>query len=187
MHGALGQPEAVLSEDVAQNLGLKVGDILSRPDSEDSFAPIPIRLVGVLRGRVWLGLTSKSLVDANSPFTWSGYLAFAPTADEAQQRRLDDADIFAGDMENASGITGFHISKSSCRWSCVLDRFSRPCAGFSYDEKQFRCYPKSEVEFFVRPSKQNYDPVSSEVKPGYDLPVESAFTGMLGSAAPRSM
>jgi ABC-type lipoprotein release transport system permease subunit len=86
-----GAPEAVLSDDVAKNLGLKVGDILSRPESEDSYAPIPIRLVGLLHGPVWLGLTSKALADANSPFTWVGCLAFAKTPDQAAQRRLDSA------------------------------------------------------------------------------------------------
>lgn len=86
-----GQPEAVISDDVARNLRLRIGDILSRPDSEDSYAPLPVRLVGELHGPVWLGLTSKALVDAYSPFTFTGYLAFAPTPDLMQQRRLDAA------------------------------------------------------------------------------------------------
>ncbi len=98
---AEGRPEAVISEDIAKNLGLKLGDVISNPNSEDSYAPIPIRLVGLLRGPVWLGLTSKSLVDANSPFTFTGYLAFAPTADEAAQRRLDLAMVRVVDKANA--------------------------------------------------------------------------------------
>lgn len=84
-----GAPEAVISEDVAHNLGLKVGDIILKPDAEDTFAPVPIKLVGLLKGNVWLGMVSKSLVDAYSPFTWQGYLAFAKTP--GQQRRLDAA------------------------------------------------------------------------------------------------
>lgn len=86
-----GQPEAVVSEDIARNLGLKVGDILSNPNSTDNYAPIPIRLVGLLQGRVWLGMTSKALADTYSPFTFVGYLAFAPTDSLADQRRLDNA------------------------------------------------------------------------------------------------
>lgn len=86
-----GQPEAVLSEDVARNLGLKIGDVVSRPESTDSFAPVPIRLVGTLRGRVWLGLTSRELADTISPFTIRGYIAFASSSNIADQRRLDDA------------------------------------------------------------------------------------------------
>jgi predicted lysophospholipase L1 biosynthesis ABC-type transport system permease subunit len=84
-----GQPEAVLSEDIARNLGLKIGAVLSDPQSQDRYAPVPVRLVGLLRGPVWLGLTSRSFVDAYSPFTWTGYLAFARTTRLADQRRLD--------------------------------------------------------------------------------------------------
>jgi ABC-type lipoprotein release transport system permease subunit len=86
-----GQAEAVISEEVARNLGLKVGDNLLAPASEDNYAPVPVKLVGLLRGSHWLGMTSKSFVDSNSPFTWSGFLAFAPTRDVAAQEKLDDA------------------------------------------------------------------------------------------------
>lgn len=86
-----GAPEAVISVDVARNLGLKIGDIISKPDAQDSYAPIPIRLVGLLGGPVWLGMTSKSLVDTHSPFTWVGYIAFSPRPSQAEQRRLDAA------------------------------------------------------------------------------------------------
>ncbi len=86
-----GEPEAVISDDVARNLGLKLGDILLKPDSEDNYAPVPVKLVGILHGPRWMGLTSKTFVDMNSPFTWSGYLAFAPTRDAAAQEKLDDA------------------------------------------------------------------------------------------------
>jgi ABC-type lipoprotein release transport system permease subunit len=84
---AEGKPEAVISDMVARNLGVKIGDTLLQPDSEDAYAPVPIKLVGLLRGDVWLGLISKEFVDANSPFTWQGFLAFAPTP--AQQTQLD--------------------------------------------------------------------------------------------------
>src|SRR4030095_8661040 len=43
-----GEPEAVISEEVAKSLDVRVGAILSKPESEDSYAPIPIRLVGFL-------------------------------------------------------------------------------------------------------------------------------------------
>jgi ABC-type lipoprotein release transport system permease subunit len=84
---AEGEPEAAISDAVARNLGLKLGDVFLQPDSEDAYAPVPVKLVGLLHGDVWLGLTSKAFVDANSPFTWQGYLAFARTP--AQQRQLD--------------------------------------------------------------------------------------------------
>ena len=86
-----GAAEAVVSDDVARNLGLKIGDIISQPNSQDAYAPVPVHLVGLLHGPVWVGLTTKSFVDANSPFTWQGALCFAPTTDQPAQRRLDKA------------------------------------------------------------------------------------------------
>jgi putative ABC transport system permease protein/lipoprotein-releasing system permease protein len=94
-----GQPEAVVSEEVARNLGLKVGDILLKPDSEDAYAPVPVRLVGLLRGESWVGMTSKSFVDFHSPFTWQGYLAFAKTP--AEQTKLGVAMQKVVDMSRA--------------------------------------------------------------------------------------
>ena len=88
---AEGTAEAVVSDDVARNLDLKVGDIISQPNSQDAYAPVPVHLVGLLHGPVWVGLTTKSFVDANSPFTWQGALCFAPTTDQSAQRRLDAA------------------------------------------------------------------------------------------------
>jgi ABC-type lipoprotein release transport system permease subunit len=86
-----GKPEAAISDQVARNLGLKIGDILSKPEYQDSYAPIPVRLVGLLRGPVWLGLTSKALVDRESPYNFVGYLAFARTRSAADQARLGEA------------------------------------------------------------------------------------------------
>lgn len=86
-----GRPEALISDDIARNLDLKIGSELCRPNSLDAYAPVPIRIVGLLHGPVWLGLTSKEFADDASPFTMVGYMAFAPTADPAQARRLDAA------------------------------------------------------------------------------------------------
>lgn len=86
-----GKPEAVISDAVAKNLNLKVGDILSRPEYADSYAPIPVKLVGILHGPIWLGLTSKALVDRELPYNFIGYLAFSKTADVRDQARLADA------------------------------------------------------------------------------------------------
>src|SRR5579862_3579264 len=86
---AEGQPEAVLSDDVATNLGLKIGSLIAQPDSQDAYAPVPIHLVGLLHGKVWLGLTSKVLVDTYSPFTFTGYLGFSRHPSLSEQRRLD--------------------------------------------------------------------------------------------------
>lgn len=63
---AEGMPEAVLSEPIAQNKGAKVGDIIAGPTDEGgiSGSPVPIRLVGILKGPVWVALTTKSFTDS---------------------------------------------------------------------------------------------------------------------------
>lgn len=86
-----GRPEAAISDLVARNLGLRVGDILSRPEYSDSYAPVPVRLVGTLKGPVWLGITSKALVDRESPYNIVGYLAFARTDRPDDQARLAES------------------------------------------------------------------------------------------------
>lgn len=88
---AEGQPEAAISDEVAKNMDLKVGDVLLKPNTEDGYAPVEVRLVGLLHGAVWLGLTSKSFVDINSPETFVGALVFAKVPGRANQNRLDDA------------------------------------------------------------------------------------------------
>ncbi len=72
-----GKPEAVVSLEIVRNLGLKLGDIIAKPDSEDNYAPAPVKLVGILEGNVWLGFISKQFVDDNSPFIFVGYMVFA--------------------------------------------------------------------------------------------------------------
>lgn len=86
---AHGATEAVLSTAVARNIGAHIGSIIAGPSSQDDYAPEPIRLVGLLDGPVWLGLTSRSMVDRLSPFTFTGCMVFARSADPAAQRRVD--------------------------------------------------------------------------------------------------
>ena len=62
---AEGMPEAVLSEPIAANKRVKVGDIIASPNDPGgiSGSPIPVRLVGILKGPIWIAFTSKSFVD----------------------------------------------------------------------------------------------------------------------------
>ena len=92
-----GAPEAVVSADVARNLHIAIGGNICTPDSQDSYAPEAIKVTGLLRGPVWLALTSKAFVDAHSPFTYSALIGFAPSTNLAAQRRLDAAATHAVD------------------------------------------------------------------------------------------
>lgn len=57
-----GMPEAVLSEPIAENKKLKLGDTVAGPMDEGgiSGASVPVKLVGILKGPVWVAFTSKS-------------------------------------------------------------------------------------------------------------------------------
>ncbi|MBC8102358.1 MAG: ABC transporter permease [Cytophagales bacterium] len=60
-----GMPEAVLSEPLAANKKVKVGDMIAGPNDEGgiSGSPVPVRLVGILKGPIWIAFTSKSFCD----------------------------------------------------------------------------------------------------------------------------
>ena len=60
-----GMPEAVLSEPLARNKKVKVGDVIAGPLDEDgiSGSPIPGKLVGILSGPTWISFTSKSFAE----------------------------------------------------------------------------------------------------------------------------
>ena len=59
---AEGMPEAVLSEPIVDNKQLKLGGTVAGPTDEGgiSGAPVNVKLVGILKGPVWVAFTSKS-------------------------------------------------------------------------------------------------------------------------------
>lgn len=61
-----GMPEAVISEPMADNKKVKVGDLIASPTDEGgiSGSPVPVRLVGILKGPTWIAFTSKSFCDS---------------------------------------------------------------------------------------------------------------------------
>ena len=62
---AEGMPEAALSEPLAKNKKIKVGDLVAGPMDEGgiSGSPVPVRCVGILKGPVWIAVTTKSFCD----------------------------------------------------------------------------------------------------------------------------
>lgn len=63
---AEGMPEAVVSEPIARNRGLKIGDAIAGPTDEGGIAgaPVPVRLVGIVSGDIWVAMTTKSFADS---------------------------------------------------------------------------------------------------------------------------
>jgi ABC-type antimicrobial peptide transport system permease subunit len=62
---AEGMPEAALSEPLAKNKGVKIGDIIAGPTDEGGIAgsPIPVKCVGIFKGPIWIAITTKSFCD----------------------------------------------------------------------------------------------------------------------------
>lgn len=62
---AEGMPEAALSEPIAKNKNVKIGDIIAGPMDEGGIAgaPMPVKCVGILKGPVWIAVTTKSFCD----------------------------------------------------------------------------------------------------------------------------
>lgn len=114
---------------------------------------------------------------------------------------LPDTNILSGDIQNNDGLYGFENTQDGCRLRCVLDRFDRPCIGFSYDLNpdpsiKNRCYPKYEAVFYYRPSKYGAHNVVSEIIPqifkSRPNPVETRFTilpdlALIGDAIPKDV
>lgn len=55
---APGAPEAVVSEPLTRNLGLKLGSVLVGPDTPESYSPMPVKVVGIVETPVWMAVTS---------------------------------------------------------------------------------------------------------------------------------
>jgi predicted lysophospholipase L1 biosynthesis ABC-type transport system permease subunit len=64
-----GEPEAVVSEGLVRNRRLKLGDVVASPEDTGSLGsvPMPVKLVGILKGPTWLAFTSKEFSDAALP------------------------------------------------------------------------------------------------------------------------
>jgi ABC-type lipoprotein release transport system permease subunit len=51
---AVGKPEAIISEPVARNLGLKIGSTLLSPSNQESYSPHQVKVVGIAQTSEWL-------------------------------------------------------------------------------------------------------------------------------------
>ncbi len=64
-----GAPEAVVSEGIARNRKLSLGSTLASPSDTGSLftVPMPVKVVGILRGPTWISFTSKEFTDGALP------------------------------------------------------------------------------------------------------------------------
>lgn len=77
-----GEPEAIVSEPVARNLGLGLGDVLLGPDMPQDFSPLPVRVVGIVDTDEWLMAATIEYYRRHHFPPIDLLLVFAPTLEE---------------------------------------------------------------------------------------------------------
>jgi putative ABC transport system permease protein/lipoprotein-releasing system permease protein len=82
-----GAPEAIVSEPVLRNLGLRLGDPLLDPGNPEAYSPFPVRIVGVAHTQEWLMLAPVEYHRAHHFPPVDVIVAFAQ--DPRDQPRLD--------------------------------------------------------------------------------------------------
>ncbi|MER3401747.1 MAG: hypothetical protein C4336_00395 [Armatimonadota bacterium] len=81
------QPEVALSEPLMRNKKLRMGDVLLSPLIPDQYAPVPVRVVGVLEGDTWLAIASYEFIRNNFFAPVRNLIVFA--SDVRTQSQLD--------------------------------------------------------------------------------------------------
>lgn len=91
-----GEPEVLVSEPLARNLGLKMGDALMKPEETTAYSPYEVKIVGIVHTHEWYAVSSIEYYRANHFPPIDAILAFAP--DLKQQAKLDSwaTDRFEG-------------------------------------------------------------------------------------------
>lgn len=81
------KPEAIISEPVARNLGLKIGSIVQGPETQESYSPKNVKVVGIAQTDQWLMLNGFDYQAANHFPPIDNVLVFAPNL--AEQAKMD--------------------------------------------------------------------------------------------------
>lgn len=82
-----GEPEVVISQPVARNLGLKLGSTLLSPDTQEAYSPFPVKVVGIAKTEEWLMLNDIKYQSENHFPPLDNVLVFAK--DLATQAKID--------------------------------------------------------------------------------------------------
>lgn len=77
-----GKPEAVVSEPVARNLNLKLGGTLLGPNTQETYSPFEVRIVGIAKTREWLMFNDIDYHRMNHFPPIDNVLVFAKTLQE---------------------------------------------------------------------------------------------------------
>lgn len=106
-----GMPEAVVSEPVARNLGLKLGGVLLGPELSESYSPKHVKVVGIAQTKYWLMLGSVEYMRQYHFPPVDVAVVFAK--DPAQQDQLDRWANKAFEGDRAQVFAYFLLEKST--------------------------------------------------------------------------
>lgn len=115
-----GQPEVVISEPVARNLGLKLGDSLLSPDTQEMYSPQPVKVVGIAQTTEWLMFNDFTYQQENHFPPIENVLVFGK--DLETQERIDRwaYDEFRG--ERAQVLAYFQLEQNTQEMFSILYR-----------------------------------------------------------------
>jgi len=82
-----GKPEAIVSEPVARNLNLKIGSTLLGPNTQETYSPKEVKVVGIAKTQEWLMLNDIDYHRMNHFPPIDNVLVFAKNLNE--QEKLD--------------------------------------------------------------------------------------------------
>lgn len=82
-----GEAAAVISDPVAKNLKLKIGDSLLKPSDQDMYSPYEVKVVGIVHSKEWIMMSDIEYLQANHFPPVDNILAYAK--DPADQPKLD--------------------------------------------------------------------------------------------------
>lgn len=82
-----GEPEVLVSEPVARNLGIRIGSELMGPSNPDAYSPQVVKVVGVAKTDLWVAVMSRSYHELNHFPPVDSVVAFAKTLED--QHKLD--------------------------------------------------------------------------------------------------
>lgn len=101
-----GMPEAVVSEPVARNLGLRIGDTLLGPEKSDSYSPQEVKVVGIAQTPMWLMFTDIEYHRLNHFPPVDIALVFARNLEEQDQLDRWAVEAFKGERAQ---LFAYHV------------------------------------------------------------------------------
>lgn len=113
-----GAPEALISEPVAKNLGLKLNSIVLGPNNTNDYSPYNVHIVGIAKSPEWFVFVPLEYFQTNQFPPIQGILAFAKTPAQQSQLNLWALKAFQG--QQVQLFTYQQIERSNAKMFHIL-------------------------------------------------------------------